>query len=67
MKITIWSDFVCPFCYIGIKNLEEALRKSGYTLDDIEIEYKSFQLEPDAKYVEGRSYFQAMMERKDAS
>lgn len=67
MKIIIWSDFVCPFCYIGIKNLEEALRKKDYSLEDLEIEYKSFQLEPGAKYVEGRSYKQAMIERKNAS
>ena len=25
MKIEIWSDYVCPFCYIGKRRLEEAL------------------------------------------
>ena len=67
MKVTVWSDFVCPFCYIGIRNLEEALKRKGYSMEDIEFEYKSFQLEPGAKYVEGRTYKQAMMERKNAS
>lgn len=67
MKIIIWSDFICPFCYIGIKNLEAALEKNGYDLDNVEIEYKSFQLEPDAKYVPGRTYKEAMMERKNVS
>lgn len=67
MKVIIWSDFVCPFCYIGIKNLEAALLNKGYHLDEVEIEYKSFQLEPDAKYVPGRTYKEAMMERKSAS
>lgn len=67
MKITIWSDFVCPFCYIGIKNLEIALRKKEYSLEDLEIEYKSFQLEPGAEYVEGQSYKEALMERKNAT
>ncbi len=43
MKIKIWSDFVCPFCYIGGKHLEDALKE----LDDaIEIEYMSYELDP---------------------
>ncbi len=67
MNITIWSDFVCPFCYIGVTNLEQALEKSGYDLDTIEIEYKSFQLEPDAQYEEGKTYLQAMKERKQVT
>lgn len=67
MQITIWSDFVCPFCYIGVTNLEQALEKSGYDRDAIEIEYKSFQLEPDAKYEEGKSYLQSMVERKQTT
>ncbi len=48
MKIEIWSDIVCPWCYIGKKRLENALSKfedAAY----IEIEYKSFQLNPDMK------------------
>lgn len=64
MKITVWSDFVCPFCYIGIKNLERALEEKGYDWEDLEFEYKSFQLEPDAEYVPGRTYKEALMERK---
>lgn len=67
MQITIWSDFVCPFCYIGVTNLEQALEKSGYDMDTIEIEYKSFQLEPDATYEEGKSYVQSMKERKNVT
>ncbi|MDN6161134.1 MAG: DsbA family oxidoreductase [Atopostipes sp.] len=67
MKVIIWSDFVCPFCYIGIKNLEEALEQRGYDLDEVTFEYKSYQLEPDAKYVPGRSYKEAMLERKSAN
>lgn len=67
MKITIWSDFVCPFCYIGVTNLEQALEKAGYDEDAFEIEYKSFQLEPDATYEEGKSYVQSMKERKQVT
>ena len=45
MKIEIWSDYVCPFCYIGKKQLEIALDGLGYG-DAIEVEYKSFLLDP---------------------
>ena len=43
MKIEIWSDIVCPFCYIGKRHLEQALKNSG---KQVEIEWKSFQLDP---------------------
>lgn len=46
MKIEIWSDVVCPFCYIGKRKLEKALDKFPYK-DKIDIEWKSFQLNPD--------------------
>jgi predicted DsbA family dithiol-disulfide isomerase len=42
MKIEIWSDIVCPFCYIGKRHLEQAIAKTGKT---VEIEWKSFQLD----------------------
>ena len=48
MKIEIWSDVMCPFCYIGKRRFEDALQKTGHA-DDIEIEWKSFQLNPDMK------------------
>lgn len=48
MKIEIWSDVMCPFCYIGKRRFEDALQKSGHG-KEIEIEWKSFQLNPDMK------------------
>lgn len=45
MKIEVWSDYVCPFCYIGKKQLEIALDELGYG-DKIEVEYKSYLLDP---------------------
>lgn len=66
MKITIWSDFVCPFCYIGATHLEKALASFEHA-DEVEIEYKSYQLEPGAQYEPGKTYVQAMMDRKNAS
>ncbi len=46
MKIEIWADYACPFCYIGKTTLEQALEKTG--LKDVEIVYKAFQLDPNA-------------------
>lgn len=66
MQITIWSDFVCPFCFIGAKHLEKAMESFEHA-NEVEIEYKSYQLEPGAQYVPGRTYKQAMMERKNAT
>lgn len=45
MKIEIWSDVQCPFCYIGKRHLESALNQLKPT-ETIEIEWKSFQLDP---------------------
>lgn len=48
MKIEIWSDVMCPFCYIGKRRFEEALQNFEHK-DNVEIEWKSFQLNPDLK------------------
>ena len=50
MKVEIWSDVVCPWCYIGKRRFEkavEALREKGVT-EPIEIEWRAFQLDPRA-------------------
>lgn len=46
MKIEIWSDIMCPFCYIGKRKLEKSLETLP-NKDRIEIEWKSYQLNPD--------------------
>ncbi|OOV39932.1 dithiol-disulfide isomerase [Leptospira kirschneri serovar Pomona] len=48
-KIAIYSDVVCPWCYIGKKRLEDAIsiRKKSHSDDKIEIEWRAFQLNPD--------------------
>lgn len=45
MKIEIWSDIACPFCYIGKRKLEKAIQKLQDS-SGIQIEWKSFQLNP---------------------
>ncbi|MGG1613812.1 DsbA family oxidoreductase [Paenibacillus phoenicis] len=47
MKIEVWSDFGCPFCYIGKRRLERALELFGHR-DEIELVYRSFELDPGA-------------------
>ncbi|KRG12341.1 DsbA family oxidoreductase [Lederbergia galactosidilytica] len=45
MKIEVWSDFVCPFCYIGKRRLEQALEKFPQK-DEVEVEFRSYELDP---------------------
>jgi predicted DsbA family dithiol-disulfide isomerase len=47
MKIEIWSDVVCPWCYIGKRRLEHALEKFEHA-DEVDITWRSFQLDPSA-------------------
>lgn len=45
MKVQIWSDIMCPFCYLGDQNLKNAMQEySGNS--EIEVEFKAFQLNP---------------------
>ena len=46
MKIEIFSDFMCPYCYIGLKSLERAIEKSGVKP---EIEFLAYELNPNIK------------------
>ena len=45
MKIEIWSDIMCPFCYIGKRHFEVAKAQMSFR-DEIEVTWKSFQLDP---------------------
>lgn len=44
LKIQIWSDIMCPFCYIGKRRMEEALTLFEHK-EAVEIEWKSFELD----------------------
>jgi protein disulfide-isomerase len=48
MKVEIWSDYVCPFCYIGKRRFEKALEDFPHK-EKIEVVFKSFELDPNAK------------------
>jgi predicted DsbA family dithiol-disulfide isomerase len=45
MRVDVWSDVVCPWCYIGKRRLESALESFPHR-DDVEVVYHSFQLDP---------------------
>lgn len=45
--IHIWSDFACPFCWIGEKRLKDAIKELGVE-NEIKIEYRAFELNPNA-------------------
>jgi len=45
MNVEIWSDVMCPFCYIGKKHFEAALAQLDFK-DQINVTWKSFQLDP---------------------
>ncbi len=63
MQVEIWSDVMCPFCYIGKRKMEAALEKFPHK-DKIEITWKSFQLNPDMKTEAGKNINQYLAEAK---
>jgi predicted DsbA family dithiol-disulfide isomerase len=63
MKIEIWSDVMCPFCYIGKRKFEAALEQFA-DKDKIEVEWKSFQLQPNLKTEANKSTIAHLAESK---
>ncbi|HEX6589172.1 MAG TPA: DsbA family oxidoreductase [Longimicrobiales bacterium] len=48
MKVDIYFDVVCPWCYIGERRFAQALDALGVSADDVEVEFRPFQLDPAA-------------------
>lgn len=63
MKVEIWSDVMCPFCYIGKRRFENALQQLNYK-DQVQVEWKSFQLDPSLKNEPGKNINEYLAERK---
>jgi predicted DsbA family dithiol-disulfide isomerase len=63
MKVEIWSDVMCPFCYIGKRRFEKALDQFPGK-DSIEVVWKSFQLNPAMKTEPGKNINQYLSEVK---
>lgn len=66
MKIEIWSDVMCPFCYIGKRNLETALEQFP-DKNNIEVIWKSYQLNPSIPDVPTDSYQDYLLKHKGMS
>lgn len=62
MKVDVWSDFVCPFCYIGKRRFEEALEKFPYK-NDVTVEYKSYELDPSAEKNPNKNFHELLADK----
>jgi predicted DsbA family dithiol-disulfide isomerase len=47
MKVEIWSDIACPWCYIGRRRFEKALHQFEHQ-DQVEVIWRSYELDPSA-------------------
>jgi predicted DsbA family dithiol-disulfide isomerase len=63
MKVEIWSDVMCPFCYIGKRRFEMALAQFAHK-DEVEVIWKSFQLNPGMKTEPDKNINQHLSEIK---
>jgi predicted DsbA family dithiol-disulfide isomerase len=66
MKVEIWSDIMCPFCYIGKRKFELALAQFPERAD-IQVVWRSFQLDPDIVNAPDKNVYQYLAERKGQS
>lgn len=63
MRIDIWSDIACPWCYIGLTRFEKALADFPHK-DSVEVHYRTFQLDPTLPERDPRSEVQYLAETK---
>ena len=66
MKVEIWSDVVCPFCYIGKRKFETALAQFAHR-DDVQVVWRSFELTPDFQPIPGESVYASLAKKKGVS
>ena len=63
MKVDIWSDTRCPFCFIGKRNFEKALQAFSQN-DKVEVNWHSFQLDPNMKTDLTKNHYEYLSEIK---
>jgi len=63
MKVEIWSDIMCPFCYLGKRRFENALQQFP-NKDDIQIRWRSFQLSPELETDPNKNVHEYLAEKK---
>jgi predicted DsbA family dithiol-disulfide isomerase len=66
VKIEIWADFSCPFCYIGKTILDEALLQLGVS-DQVSLIYKAYLLDPKAPLIARQSARDALAQKYGVS
>jgi predicted DsbA family dithiol-disulfide isomerase len=66
MKVDIWSDIRCPFCYIGKRTFEKALEQFPQR-DNVEVEWHAFELDPGLQTVKNKNIYDYLAERKNIS
>ena len=47
MRIDVWSDVICPWCYLGARRLQRAVEQLGWE-DEVQVHWRAFQLDPSA-------------------
>jgi protein disulfide-isomerase len=66
MKVDIWSDIRCPFCYIGKRNFEAALDQFSRK-ENVQVEWRSFQLDPSLVTQTSENVFDYLARKKGQS
>lgn len=66
MRVEIWSDIVCPWCYIGKRRFEKGLEAFSHR-DDVEVVWRSYQLDPSGTNEHGESVDAMLARRKGIS
>ena len=65
IRIDVWSDVACPWCYIGKRNLENGV--AGFSATPVEIVYHSFELAPDTPVEFNGSEVEFLMSHRGVS
>ena len=66
MKVEVWFDFVCPFCYLGERKFQLALEKFEHK-EDVELIFRSFELNTEQTNAEGQSIHQIIADKYQIS
>ncbi len=66
MKVEIWSDVVCPWCYIGKRRFEQALLGFAHR-EEVEVVWRSFELDPAAPASRDGSYAERLADKYGTS
>ncbi len=63
LTVEIWSDVVCPFCYMGKRRFEHGLSEFEHR-DEVQVTWRSFQLDPDLRPVPGQGIYAYLAQSK---